>query len=111
MEMSLKDLRDLLCPKQLEQQKCGGGDIRIVILQRGWVVVGRYYEDGNKRRIESGYVIRAWGTTRGLGQIATEGPTDKTILDAVSTVHFHEQGEVASLVCTHSSWGEKCKNH
>ena len=58
-------------------------EIRIVVLQRGWVVVGRYAATDTEVTITDASVIRVWGTDRGLGQLST-GPTDSTILDRIA---------------------------
>ena len=56
------------------------GDIRIVILQRGWIVVGRYTQDGSNCKLTNASVIRIWGTTKGLPELV-HGPTSSTKLD------------------------------
>ena len=56
------------------------GDIRIVILQRGWVYIGRFSRDGNLCQLKNASCIRQWGTTKGLQELVN-GPTSKTILD------------------------------
>ncbi len=53
--------------------------IRIVVLQRGWVVVGRYSEDGDRVLVSDAHVIERWGTTQGLGELVN-GPTTNTVL-------------------------------
>ena len=83
------------------------GEIRIVILQRGWVVIGRYYQNEHDCSIKNGYVIRKWGTTKGLGEIAIDGPTQETILDPIPLTKFHELTIVASMICTESKWISK----
>ena len=83
------------------------GNIRIVILQRGWVVVGCVTVDGDDVTISRASVIRIWGTTTGLGQIAKDGPTSKTVLDACGTVRVHRLAIVASLDCEGSKWTAK----
>jgi len=55
--------------------------IKIVVLQRGWVLVGEFEKNGTDCKLHNASVIRAWGTTKGLGEIALEGPTSSTILD------------------------------
>lgn len=72
--------------------------VRIVILQRGWVMIGRWSQDGDKCRLDNASVIRKWGTTKGLGELV-DGPTDKTILDPIGQVEFHILGVVASVAC------------
>jgi hypothetical protein len=57
------------------------GDIKIVVLQRGWIVVGRFERDGTQCKLHNASVIRIWGTTYGLGEIAEGGPTSSTKLD------------------------------
>ena len=79
-------------------------DIRIVILQRGWVVVGEYSRDGEMVSIEKASVIRRWGTTRGLGQLAADGPTSSTTLDACGHVETHILAVVASISCDPTKW-------
>ena len=49
------------------------GLVRIIVLQRGWVAVGRFYQDGSACRLECAQIIRRWGTTRGLGELAAQG--------------------------------------
>lgn len=87
-----------------ETGACPKGEWRIVILQRGWVFVGRYFKEGSMCRLESAYNIRQWGTTKGLGELAFDGPTEDTKLDASTTVIFHELTEVASMVCVQEKW-------
>lgn len=88
---------------------CPAGEWRIVILQRGWVFVGRYFKEGSMCRLESAYNVRQWGTTKGLGELALNGPTESTKLDPSPIVSFHELTEVASMVCEQGKWKKMLK--
>lgn len=91
-------------PKKLEET---GGDVRIVILQRGWVVVGRYYRRGQQCRVKNGYVIRKWGTAEGLPELAIKGPLADTVLDKSPDIEFHQLTEVANISCAEEKWSAK----
>jgi hypothetical protein len=80
------------------------GDIKIVILQRGWVMVGRLSREGNDCALMDASVIRVWGTTKGLGEIALGGPTASTKLDKAGVVQFDYLTTVAIISCEASKW-------
>lgn len=112
LDMKLSDLQKLLNIFQNNNNEMPlheGKEIRIVILQRGWVVIGRYHQRGHYCWIENGYVIRNWGTTRGLGELAISGKQDATKLDAIPKTEFHELTIVASIECDFNKWKELCK--
>ena len=77
---------------------------KIVVLDRGFVVVGNVRMDGNYVIIEDCSCIRRWGTTRGLGEIATGGPTENTKLDPQPTTRVHELQVVQMIDCVDSAW-------
>ena len=79
-------------------------DIRIVILQRGWIYIGEYSEDGVECKLTNAKNIRRWGTTEGLGELATKGKQENTKLDEAGTVRFHKLTIVASLDCDNAVW-------
>lgn len=79
-------------------------DIKICILQRGWVFIGRYSEDGDNCSLENAYNIRRWGTTSGLGELALSGKTSETKLDRVGHVDFHKLTVVATINCKEELW-------
>ena len=84
--------------------------IKIVVLQRGWVLVGRFYKYGSQCVLRDALVIRNWGTTKGLGEIAKHGPTNKTKLDPTNgEVNFHELTVVLSINCEKSEWNKTLK--
>jgi hypothetical protein len=83
------------------------GAIRIVILQRGWVMVGRYSQDGSNCKLTNASCIRTWGTTRGLGEIAIAGPTSKTVLDKCPDVRFHELTVITTIDCVEGAWSSQ----
>lgn len=78
-------------------------DVRIVILQRGWVFVGVYSEKGDKRFLDSAFNIRIWGTSKGLGELV-DGPLTSTKLDPVPQVQFHCLTEIATIKVNASKW-------
>lgn len=81
------------------------GEIKICVLQRGWVVVGRFNRNGNTCTLENASVIRLWGTTQGLGELAANGPTDKTRLDKChGQVKFDFLTMVLSIDCKEEVW-------
>ena len=78
-------------------------EVRIVVLQRGWVVIGRYSEDGVKVHLADAHVIGRWGTTEGIGQLV-DGPTDETRLRWAGWVEAHELGVVLSIAADPEAW-------
>lgn len=83
------------------------GNIKIVILQRGWVMVGYFERNGNDCKLSKASVIRKWGTTKGLGEIA-KGPTNDTILDkCYGVVEFDYLTVIAMISVEESKWANK----
>lgn len=80
------------------------GPIKIIILPRGWNMVGRFSQDGPHCKLENAAVIRRWGTTKGLGELAEKGPLKDTTLDPCGTVEIHELTIIAAMNCKESVW-------
>lgn len=81
------------------------GDIKIVILQRGWVMVGKLERNGSECKLHNASVIRSWGTTKGLGEIAENGPLSNTKLDkCYGVVEFDYLTVVASISVREEQW-------
>ena len=80
--------------------------LRIVVLQRGWVVVGRWTEQNDRCTLAEGSVIRRWGTTGGLSQLAAKGPQAATVLEPVTSglIRFHILTMVQSFDCDETAW-------
>lgn len=77
--------------------------VRIVILQRGWVMVGRWTQDGENVCLDNAKVIRTWGTKKGLGELVN-GPLANTVLDPAGHVEFHILTVVASISVNAEKW-------
>lgn len=77
--------------------------VRIVILQRGHVMVGRWSTDGDMCSLDDAAVIRRWGTTKGLGELA-HGPTSNTVLDPAGHVEFHVLATIATISVDADAW-------
>lgn len=92
-------------PKNFQPYVQPSGPTKIVILQRGWVMVGRFFRTGNDCKLSNASVIRAWGTTKGLGEIAMNGPTSNTKLDKCGgIVEFDYLTVVAMIAVEESKW-------
>jgi len=76
------------------------GKRQIVILQRGWIVVGDVTREGNDVVVSNSSVIRRWGTKNGIGQLALAGPTSETVLDPLGRIESHELAVVGRIDVT-----------
>lgn len=81
------------------------GDIKIVVLQRGWVYVGNFTrDDGTGCKLTNASNIRVWGTTKGLPELVN-GPTKTTVLDKCDgVVEFDWLTVVHTITCNSSKW-------
>ena len=66
--------------------KSSNDGFRIVVLDRGFVYAGQVEMQGDWLVIHNARCIRRWGTTKGLGELAANGPTRTTALDDAGTV-------------------------
>lgn len=112
MELTIGDLRELLngsepLKRAIVSPPIQEESIKIVVLQRGWVVVGRYQRIGDEIRVRNASVVQVWGTTKGLGEICA-GPTGKTVLDKCGDVRCPYLGVVATMDCDQESWRPLC---
>lgn len=81
------------------------GLLKIVVLQRGWVLIGRFEREENLCKLHNASVIRIWGTTKGLGELASDGPTSSTKIDkCFGVVEFDFLTMVFSLSADESKW-------
>lgn len=77
---------------------------QIVIAQRGWVFLGDVELVDDQVVITNAKNIRRWGTTRGLGQLAIDGPQTDTEVDDYGTVRVHKLAVVATIDVTSTKW-------
>jgi len=81
------------------------GDIQIVVADRSWNFIGRTTHNGDGSiTIKNAQVIRRWGTSKGLGQLALEGKQSNTVLDDSGTVTIPAHAVVAVFDTDASKW-------
>lgn len=90
--------------KDIKKGKIIPSKKQIVVLNRGWVVIGDYSEKGDECTLENASIIRKWGTTQGLGELAEKGKLPDTILDSCPTVSFHKMTMVARMDINEANW-------
>jgi len=107
--LTLGDVKQLQCMLNGDNKKmiCKDFGWRIVVLQRGWVAVGKYHQDGEYVNLTNAYIIRRWGTTEGLPELAIKGELDNTTLDKSPDIRFHALTEVMSIDCSEEKWKDK----
>ena len=91
----IKAIIELLCADVSTE----GGGKKIVIVDKGFVYVGRVTEREGGIVIHDAQNIRRWGTTKGLGELRS-GPTESTICDPYGTVRVPIGSVVSVIDCT-----------
>ena len=86
-----------------DQAKATEGDIKIVVIDRGFVYVGRLKMDGDFAVLSDARNIRVWGTTAGLGELVS-GPTKATKLDLVGVVRIPLRAVISIIDTEQSRW-------
>lgn len=81
---------------------------QILVLKLGWVLVGNVYEkpETNELEVTCTHVVRVWGTTNGLGEIAIHGPTPKTVLDLTGNAWVNVDAVLFRIDVDASKWEE-----
>ena len=72
---------------------------QIVVMDRGFVYQGNVTREDDHVIIEKAKNIRRWGTTKGLGQLATAGPQPNTVLDEAGTVVAPLRAVIHFIAC------------
>ena len=85
------------------KHKCVLTGTAIVVLDRGFVYVGRVTVDGDWCLIADAKNIRVWGTTNGLGELVN-GPTKSTTLDAVGNVRAPLRAVISIIDANAEKW-------
>ena len=79
--------------------------ISIVVADKGFVYVGRAtVDERNNIVIRNCHNIRIWGTKKGLGELALEGPKANTVLDVTGTVRIPSHAVMHVIEVDQSKW-------
>jgi hypothetical protein len=81
---------------------------QIVVVESGWVFLAEdvvdvevgLYPTGCWKLLNAS-VIRSWGTTAGLGEIAIKGPTKETVLDYCGNPTVPKDKVLFHIPCTY----------
>ena len=77
---------------------------QILVIKLGWVLVGDVTSKPGKFVVNNASVIRRWGTTKGLGEIAQNGPTKSTILDPLGVATVEADATLFRIDCNAAVW-------
>jgi hypothetical protein len=80
------------------------GDIKIVVLQRGWIYIGRFERTGNDCKLHSAYNIRSWGTTKGLPELVNGATKDTKLDKCEGIVEFDWLTVIHTITVNKSKW-------
>jgi len=78
--------------------------LQIAVLDRGWVFVGHVSTDAEWCYIDKAECVRIWGTTRGIGELAENGPLPNTKLDPSPTIHVSIKALLFLVKCNAEKW-------
>ena len=78
--------------------------IQIVVIEAANLLVGEVAVGNSVVTVTNASVIRRWGTTKGLGEIAMGGPTKETILDKLGIAHVQLSKVLFIIDCEQSKW-------
>ncbi len=99
----VKELKKMFaCDSMVTSEKELGK--HIVVLQRGWVVLGDLTKKGEEYTLTNGFVIRRWGTKNGLGELALNGKQTNTELETIPETKFHELTVIMMIKVDESKW-------
>lgn len=76
----------------------------LVVADRGHVWVGQATTDNQWCRIKSARIVRQWGTSKGLNELAKNGPLSGTKLDDNTDVLVNMRAVIALIPCEASKW-------
>lgn len=85
------------------EHKCTLQGTAIVVLDRGFVYVGRVTIEDDWCIIKDAKNIRVWGTTNGLGELVG-GPTKNTKLDPVGSVRAPMRAVIHIIDVDEAKW-------
>ena len=80
--------------------------LKIVVLERGFVYIGRAVVAAGNVYISDAKCIRRWGTKRGLGQLALEGKQENTVLDPAGKIAAPISALIHTIECDATKWPE-----
>lgn len=78
--------------------------LHIIVLDRGFVYVGEIEITESFCVIRNAFNVRTWGTTKGLGELANNGPTNTTVLDSVGTIYAPMRSLIHLIKTEESKW-------
>ena len=79
-------------------------NLQLVVLPRGWVMVGECEEKEGKLFMKNASVVRRWGTSKGLPELANNGPLAGTTLDGKCEMQFPMSSVIAQMKCDNKAW-------
>ena len=80
------------------------GDIKIVVLQRGWIYIGKFERNGNDCKLHNAYCIRVWGTTKGLQELVNGATKDTKLDKCEGVVEFDWLTTIHTITCNKDAW-------
>jgi hypothetical protein len=86
-----------------DQVQAVDGPIQIVVLDKGFVYVGRVAKEHDGIMIHNAQNIRYWGTKAGLGELV-KGPLPTTKLDHVGTIEVPAKSIILFIKVEQSAW-------
>jgi hypothetical protein len=79
-------------------------NVAIVVMQNRFVSVGVLEQQDGWLILDNAQVVRRWGTTRGLGEIAENGPTKDTKLDPTPRQRIPLHTVIKVIDCVEKKW-------
>ena len=89
-----------------DKQKTFEGDIKIVVVDRGYVYIGVVQETIDFVKMNNAKNIRYWGTTKGLGELVN-GPLKNTKLDVVGFIKIPNRAIISIIDVVQKAWAGK----
>jgi hypothetical protein len=101
------NLKQITCDGQaFNLVPINSSSLKIVVLDKGFIYVGNFTDNGDTIRIDNARCCRVWGTTRGLSQLANDGPNSGTKLDDPTTIVAAKHSWIHNLDCVESKWNK-----